>query len=239
MKKRIQWQFVLILLIVGFMIAVQYNSIKNPKERDTRDLWAIRNELAAEQKLHSELLSEIRDLDKTIVTYKLLGEDDTGKALNDTVDKLYRQASMTDIEGPGILLEVKPSPESVAYGIPIDGISPDLLTRFVNEINRFKWVALDIDGKRYTLLSSIRDINGVTTVNGLNVSTPPFTIKIISETLADSEKLYNYLLASSIHDDFYIDNLILDIGEPTHTVRIRGGSDDFVNRFLKELPKGE
>ncbi|MFS0574343.1 DUF881 domain-containing protein [Sporosarcina sp. 179-K 3D1 HS] len=239
MKKRIQWQFVLILLIVGFMTAVQYNTMKHPEERDTRDLWAIRNELAAEQKLHSELLSEIRDLDKTIVTYKLLGEDDTGKALMDTVDKLYRQAGMTDIEGPGILIEVKPSPESIAYGIPISGISPDLLTRFVNEINRFKWVALEIDGKRFTLLSSIRDINGVTTVNGLNVSTPPFSIKIISPSLADSEKLYNYLLASSIHDDFYLDNLIMDIGQPTTSIRIRSGAEEFENRFLKELPKGE
>jgi len=239
MKKRIQWQFVLILLIVGFMTAVQYNTMKNPEERDTRDLWAIRNDLAAEQKLHSELLSEIRDLDKTIVTYKLLGEDDTGKALTDTVDKLNRQAGMTGIEGPGILIEVKPSPESVAYGLPINGVSPDLLTRFVNDINRFKWGALEIDGKRYTLLSSIRDINGTTTVNGLNVSTPPFSIKIISQTLEDSEKLYNYLLASSIQDDFYLENLILDIGQPTPTIRIRGGAEEFENRFLKELPKGE
>ena len=96
----------------------------------------------------------------------------------------------------------------------LQGISPDLLTRFVNELNRFKGHSLEIDGKRFTTQSSIRDINGMTSVNGVNISTPPFKIKIITQTFADSEKLYNSLLASSIQDDFYLDNLILEVGEP-------------------------
>ena len=125
------------------------------------------------------------------------------------MDKLYRQAGVTDVEGPGIIIKVRPSAESVAIGVPIKGISPDLLTRFVNELNRFKGLIFEIDGKRYTMLSSIRDINGMTTVNGLNVSTPPFSMKIITPSFTDSEKLYNYLEASAIHDDFYLDDLIL------------------------------
>ena len=60
-----------------------------------------------------------------------------GKHLTETVDKLYRQAGMTDIEGPGIVIEVRPSAESIAFGMPITGISPDLLTRFVNEVESF------------------------------------------------------------------------------------------------------
>ncbi|MDN4607548.1 DUF881 domain-containing protein [Sporosarcina highlanderae] len=239
MKKAINWKFTLILLLIGFMIAVQYNSVKNPKIRDTRDIWAIRQELAEEKKLHSELLSEIRELDNTISTYKSLSESSAGQALNDTVEKLNRKAGTTDITGPGIVIEVKPSPESVAYGIPITSISSDLLTRFVNEVNRFKGIAMEIDGKRNTVMSSIRVINGFTSVNGLNVSTPPFKIKIISPTLSESEKLYNYLLASSIHDDFYLDNLVLDISKPMNDVSMRGWPEKFENLYLQELPKGE
>ncbi|WHT46951.1 hypothetical protein QNH10_11370 [Sporosarcina thermotolerans] len=92
MNKAINWKFTMVLLLIGFMIAIQYNSVKNPKIRDTRDIWAIRQELAEEKKLHSELLSEIRDLDKTISTYKSLSESSAGQALNDTVDKLNRKA---------------------------------------------------------------------------------------------------------------------------------------------------
>ena len=237
--KKIHWRFTLILLLVGFMSAVQFNSLKSPEERDTRDIWAIRQDLATEKQFHSELLSEIRELDQTIIRYKSLNDENTGTALTQTVDKLYRQAGVTDIQGPGVVIKVKPSPESVAFGIPITGISPDLLTRFVNELNRFNGLTYEIDGKRFTILSSIRDINGMTTVNGLNVSTPPFTIKIISPTFTESEKLYNYLLASTIHDDFYIDDLILEVGKPEMDLEIRGYPDRFDNQFLEELPKGE
>lgn len=239
MKKMIHWRFTLILLLVGFMTAVQFNSLKSPEKRDTRDIWAIRQDLATEKQFHSELLSEIRELDKTIITYKSLNDENTGMALTQTVDKLYRQAGVTDMEGPGVVIKVKPSAESVAFGFPITGISPDLLTRFVNELNRFNGLIFEIDGKRYTILSSIRDINGMTTVNGLNVTTPPFAIKIITPTIMESEKLYNYLLASSIHDDFYLDDLIIEVGKPEKALEIRGYSERFKNHFLKELPKGE
>ena len=53
---RNQYKFTVVLLMVGFMVAVQYNTVKKPEERDTRDIWAIRKNLAAEKKLHSELL---------------------------------------------------------------------------------------------------------------------------------------------------------------------------------------
>lgn len=239
MKKTINIKFTLVLLLIGFMIAVQYNSMENPKQRDTRDIWAIRQELAEEKKLHSELLSEIRELDNTISSYRSLSDSSTGQAIKDTVDRLHQKAGTTDIEGPGIVIEVRPSAESIAYGIPITSISSDLLTRFVNDINRFKGINMEIDGKRYNVMSSIRVINGSTSVNGLNVSTPPFKIKIISQTMSDSEKLYNYLLASSIHDDFYLDNLILDIKPPEKDIVISGWSEKFENLYLNELPKGD
>ncbi|MFC5588517.1 DUF881 domain-containing protein [Sporosarcina soli] len=239
MGKTIHWKFTVILLIVGFMVAVQFNSMQKPEERDTRDIWAIRHELSTEKQYHSELLTEIRELDQTISTYKSLNETNAGKALSETVDNLYKQAGMTTISGPGIVLNVRPSAESVAFGVPITGISPDLLTRFVNELNRFKGISLEIDGKRFTTLSSIRDINGVTSVNGLHISTPPFTIKIITPTMEDSEKLYNFLSASTIRDDFYLDNLLLVIGKPEATIEIRGYKERFENQFLKEIPKGE
>jgi uncharacterized protein YlxW (UPF0749 family) len=236
---RNQYKFSLVLLIVGFMVAVQYNTVKKPEVRDTRDVWAIRHELAAEKKIHSELLSDLRELDKTIDTYQASKKENAGEALLDTVDKLYEQAGMTDMEGPGLVIQINPSSESVAFGLPIEGISPDLLTRFLNEINRVKGNSIEIDGKRFTKLSSIRDINGKTTVDGLNVSAPPISVKIITQTFANSEKLFNTLHASEIHDDFYLDNLILEIGEPEKDIKIRGWKERYTNLFLKELPKGE
>lgn len=236
---RRQLKFTIVLLILGFMIAIQYNTIQKPEVRDTRDLWAIRNELSNEKKLHSELLSEIRNLDETIRTYESLNDENTGKALKETVEKLHEQAGMTDTEGPGLFIEVEPSPESIAIGSEITNISPELLTRFVNELSRVKWRALEIDGKRYTSLSAIRDINGYTTVNGLNVASPPFTIKVIMDSFEDSEKAYNTLQASVIHDDFYLDDLTLKVNRPAESLKIRGWKERPKNLYLNELPKGE
>lgn len=237
MRNRLK--FAAVLLIVGFLVAVQYNTIQKPEERDTRDIWAIRNELANEKVLHSQLLSEIRELNKTIHSYESLEDENTEKVLKSTVDKLYEQAGMLDSVGPGVVIEIQPSPESIAFGEEITDISPDLLTRFINEVNRNNWKSLEIDGKRYTTLSSIRDINGITAINGVNISKPPFEMRIITETFADSEKLFIALQSSSIQGDFYVDNLILEIGEPEENVEIRGWKERPNNLYLNELPKGE
>lgn len=237
MRNRLK--FAAVLLIVGFLVAIQYNTVQKPEKRDTRDVWAIRNELANEKVFHSQLLSEIRELDETIGAYASLEDENTEKVLKTTVEKLYEQAGMTDTEGPGVVIEVHPSPESIAFGDPITDISPDLLTRFINELNRNDWKSLEIDGKRYTTLSSIRDINGITALNGVNISTPPFTLKIVTENFEDSEKLFIALQSSSIQGDFYVDNLVLDIGEPEKSVKIRGWKERPNNVYLNELPKGE
>lgn len=221
------------------MVAIQYNTVQKPEERDTRDIWAIRNELATEKSLHSQLLSEIREVDETIHTYESLGNENTGQALMNTLDKLYEQAGMTDTEGPGVIIEIRPSAESIALGSPIMDISPDLLTRFVNELNRSDWKSLEIDGTRFTTLSSIRDINGITAVHGTNISKPPIQIKVITETYAESEKLNNALQASAIHGDFFVDDLVLEIGAPKINIKIRGWQERPHNLYLHELPKGE
>ncbi|WP_432354889.1 DUF881 domain-containing protein [Sporosarcina sp. A2] len=236
MKRK--WMFTFILLIVGFMVAVQYNTVQQPAERDTRDLWAIRNELAKERKLHSELLTEVRELDITLSKYNASEGESAGKALAETVQSLHEKAGMTDQTGPGIVIDVVPSEESIALGTPLHEVSPELLTRFVNDVNRFKNIDMEIDGKRLTALSAIRDINGETTVNGLPVALPPFQIKILSADLGISEKLYNFLQSSSLLDDFYLDDFVLEIHEPDAEVTVTGRLDQFENRFLKELPKG-
>lgn len=214
MKKRILTRFTVIMFVIGLMTAIQYNTINEPNIRDTRDVWEIRQELARENQLQSELLSEISSLDTTLGKYEATSSASPEQALRETAGELRRAAGLAETTGPGIEVFVEPSQEAIAMGLNIDGISPDLLIRLVNEINRFNGLYVSIDGKRIVNTTAIRDINGQTTVNTKPVETPPFSIKIISESMEDSEKLYNHLLASRILDDFYIDNLTLTISEP-------------------------
>ena len=234
---RRKWMFTFILLVVGFMVAVQYNTVQKPAERDTRDLWAIRNELAKEKQRHSELLTEAREVDETLSKYNNSEEGSAGKALAETVSSLHQLAGMTEQTGPGFVIDVVPSEESIAFGTPLHDVSPELLTRFVNDVNRFKDISMEIDRKRVTELSAIRHINGETTVNGLPVALPPFQIKILSKDLESSGKLYSFLQSSSLLDDFYLYDFVLEISEPQPNLTISGRPDPFENRYLNELPK--
>ncbi|MDV6376795.1 DUF881 domain-containing protein [Sporosarcina sp. GW1-11] len=237
MKEKINWKFTMILCIVGFVLALQYNTINTEPARDTRDLWAIRKELSKEKKIHSELLDEIREVDQTLSSYTALTNESTEEVLQNTLDKLYKQAGFMPITGPGFVVEVAPSPESIAFGYELKPVSTELLTWFINVINQHQGNELEIDGKRFTTLSWIRDINGKLTVSGEVISTPPFKIKIVSATLEDSEKLYNHLLSTTIQDEFYLDDLILTISKPTEDVALRGWTGGFENQFLKEQTK--
>lgn len=239
MKKTVYIRFTIILLIVGFMLAVQYNTVKNPETRDTRDIWAIRQELATETGVHSELLSEIRVLDQTIGKYENMVNNSPENALNDTVEQLKKSIGIKEFSGPGLTIRVEPSLESVAIGQAIDGISPDLLVRLINEINLFKAKAIEVDGKRIIYNSAIRDVNGKTTVNNLPIRKAPFFIKIGTSSFEDAKKMYNQLEASAIGDDFYIDNLRLVIEEPVNNLEISGYDQSVRIEFLKEVPGGE
>lgn len=239
MKKTVYIRFTIILLIVGFMLAVQYNTVQNPETRDTRDIWAIRQEISKETETHSELLSEVYVLDQIILKYGNMVSESAEFALEDTVEQLKKGIGLIEYTGPGLTIKVEPSLESVALGQPVEGISPDLLIRLINEINRFKAKDIEVDGKRIIYSSPIRDVNGKTTVNNIPVRNAPFTIRIGTTTFDDAQKMYNQLEASTIGDDFYIDNLKLKIGKPEQNVTISAYDQTVSNQFLKEVPEGE
>ncbi|MEK5146483.1 MULTISPECIES: DUF881 domain-containing protein [Psychrobacillus] len=239
MRKTVYIRFTIVLLIIGFMLAIQFNTVQNPETRDTRDIWAIRQELSKETETHSELLSEIYVLDQTILKYGNMVSESAELALEDTVEQLKKDIGLVEHTGPGIIIKVEPSLESVALGQPVEGISPDLLIRLINEINRFKANDIEVDGKRIIYSSPIRDVNGKTTVNNIPVRNAPFTIKIGTSTFEDAQKMYNQLEASTIGDDFYIDNLKLKIGKPEQNITISSYDQALNNQFLKEVPEGE
>ena len=55
-----------ITLIIGFMIAVQFQTVKKPVERDTRDTWQLREALVKEKELQISLVEEIRSNEEKI-----------------------------------------------------------------------------------------------------------------------------------------------------------------------------
>ncbi|MBV2240797.1 hypothetical protein KQR57_08990 [Bacillus inaquosorum] len=77
-----------LMVIFGLMISVQFNSLKHPKVRDTRDMWDIREELTSEQKKQEKALAEINKYDKLLNSYSQSKEMTKETALNNTLQTL-------------------------------------------------------------------------------------------------------------------------------------------------------
>ncbi|POZ57772.1 hypothetical protein LYSIN_02556 [Lysinibacillus sphaericus] len=239
LKKNMYTRITIVLFIIGLMIAVQYNTIQKPAERDTRDIWAIREELAEEKKRHSTLLADIRSLNEVVGRYEQSEKTNLQGVLNETVNRLKQQAGLTDITGPGVILRVEPAPELVAMGYEIKEISPDLLTQLLNELFKYDAASVAIDGNRIVHTTAIRDINGKTTVNSVALSSPPFEIYVGTTTFKAAQKMYNSIQASTFIDSFYLDNFNLVIEEPTELVTIPAYDQPLTNDYLTEVKKGE
>lgn len=239
MNKKVIARITIVSFIVGLMIAVQYNTIQKPTtERDTRDIWEIRQELSEEKKRHSELLTEILSLSKAVEEYENSNTDKQGQVLKDTLENLKQKAGLSEVNGPGVVLHISPAKELVASGFTIEPISPDLLIRLVNEIYRFNGKYIEINGQRVVHTTAIRFINGVTTVNSIPISKTDVEIRVVTESFEKAEKLYSYLYASSFRDDFYIDNLNLAINKAENHITISKYDGNISNTYLVEK-KGE
>ncbi|WP_043963596.1 DUF881 domain-containing protein [Anoxybacillus thermarum] len=211
------WHFTFVSLIIGFMLAIQFQTSQEPDVRDTRDIWEIRRDLQKEQELHKQLLNEIRKYEETLEQYEQQRSENKGAILRQTVEELKKEAGLTEVVGEGIVLYIEQMYDESYVGPVSDTISADLLRRLINELNMYGAEHISIADQRLVNTTVIRDINGVTKVDSYPLRSFPIEIKVITP---DAEKMYNRLKASTIADDFALENLLLTVSEPQQRVVI-------------------
>lgn len=238
MQKKHFRNITLISFVIGFMLAVQYNTVQNPTERDTRDIWEIRQELASEQKRHSELLSMISTSSEVVRKYEDAEFTNPEQIIQETVEQLERQVGILPVSGPGLSLMIEPSFELMQFGYEVQPISPQLLIRLLNDLYRHGAQAVEIDSQRVTMHSAIRDINGKTTINSMPINDTNLEINMITANYEAAEKLSNTLLASTYRDEFFIDNLQLTIHPAQQHIRVNATVDLPYYEYLIET-KGD
>lgn len=238
MKKKTTFHITVISMIIGFMLAVQYNTVRNPETVESTDIWEIRQSVADEKKLHSTLLEEIRVTQEVVQQYEDESATNPEAILAETVNQLKKTVGLNEVTGPGVMLNIGPAQELIDFGYEIKEIPPSLLIRLVNDIYRYNGKFVEIAGQRLTSFSAIRDINGQTTVNSVPIGRVNIDIKIVTESEEHATKLYNHLLASSFMDEFYIDNMALTAELPTTLITILGVNQIVDSEYLKE-GKGE
>src|SRR3954463_15475616 len=104
------------------MIAIQFQTIKEPAERDTRDIWQLREALLKEKELQSNLLSEIRSNEEKLAAYESKRKQSKEETLKDTLEELKIEAGVTEITVPGIRLRIEPVIEEIKPGVPVNRV---------------------------------------------------------------------------------------------------------------------
>lgn len=211
-KKNIS--FALITIVIGFMIAIQFQTVKEPVVRDTRDTWELREDILKEKELQLKLLSEVRSNEEKIAKYETKLKQSKEQVLRDTLEELKAEAGLTEVKGHGIILTIEPVFEDLLIGKTVTSVSPDLLKRLVNELNMYDAMHISIDNRRVINTTVIRDINNETKIDGYSLKRMPFEIKVIVETEKAAEKLYNRMQVSKSADEFFVDNLKVNVTKP-------------------------
>jgi uncharacterized protein YlxW (UPF0749 family) len=239
-KHKKNFSFIAISAVIGFMIAIQFQTVKEPVERDTRDLWQLREALLQEKELQSELLSEIRSIEEKLLAYESKQKQSKEQALHDTIEELEIEAGLTEMQVPGLTLKIDPILEEFQIGVPVSKVvSPELLKRLLNELNMYDAKYISVDGQRIINTTVIRDINNETKIDGHALSSLPIEVKVGVNNLITAEKLYNRIKASKATEEFFTENLKLTVSEPNAEVTIPAYDNPIRIRYLESLKASE
>lgn len=201
--------FTVVLFIIGFMLAVQFQSTKEPIIRDTRDIRELRKELRTEQERHQQLQIEIGKKLQLISEYEYSlteQKENVEKVMERQIAELKEEAGLTEKTGEGIIITIKPLLDERFHGQQRKAIPPELLRFLVNELNTYHAKDIAVGNQRLVSTSAFRDVGGVTQVNGHRLPPLPIEIKVLAQ---NAEKLYNEMVVSESIEYFEIENLQL------------------------------
>ena len=229
----------MVATVIGFMIAIQFQTVKKPVERDTRDVWQLREALLKEKELQSELLSEIRSNEEKLSAYESKRKLSKEQVLKDTLQELKIEAGLTEVTGPGITVQIEPVIEDAKLGVPVTRVvSPELLKRLLNELNMYEAKYVAIDGQRIINTTVIRDINGDTKIDGHTIRSLPIEIKVGVNEMNTAEKLSNRMKVSKARDEFFTENLRLNISAPNPTITIPAYDNSIRIKYMEPIKEG-
>lgn len=218
--------FTFITFLIGIMLAIQFQTVQDPVVRDTRDTWQLRADLEKGKELEAKLIREISSTEEKLSNYLNEREQSKEETLRNTLEELKEEAGLTDVTGPGVKIYIdKVNDQLVGYPFE-ENISPDLLSRLLNEINMYGAEHVSIGGQRVINSTVIREIAGSTKINGRTIKEWPIEILVVTKDMKTAEKLCHRLRASSIVDNFFIDNMTLTVMDAESDVTIPAYEDE-------------
>ena len=220
--------FTIVTTIIGFMLAIQFQTTKEPVVRDTRDILQLRQDLRAEKERQQELNEEIEK--QLALLSQLQQKENLEDVMVEALNDLRERAGLTEVSGQGIIIDVKPLFNN-EYDFIHETIPTHLLRFLINELNIYNAKEIAVANQRIISTSAIRDVNGVTHVNSRRLPSLPLKIKVIAD---DAQKLHHEMLVSQSVDYFAFENLSLT-STPINYLKLPAYEQSLRVRYLQPI----
>ena len=229
-----------ITLIIGVMLAIQYQTVKEPVVRDTRDTFELREDLVKEKERYLSLSREIDSNEEKIEQYETERVQSKEYVLKETLNELKAEAGLTEIQTPGIIIQIDYADEQLLLGQNVNPVSAYLIQSLINELNQYGAKHIALNENRLINTSVIREINGETKVDGYSLDQIPITIKVGVEDIKTAEELYNRIQISKSSEEFFVENYRLSTSAHLSKVTIPAYKDSIRirNMEIAETEKG-
>lgn len=196
-----------VAMFFGFMLILQFQTVKHPKQKDPRSLTQLQSDLAKVQKEHIRLNTQLTLSEQLLNKYQTSQKSDQLQTMKDALDQQKVQAGLTKKTGQGDLIVIKPL---IGGKDPFGGgtVTAVLIRQFLNVLNEYGATDVAVGGERIVNITPIRMVHSDLLVNDQKMPNIPFTVQVLAQ---DPAKLKDQLQGSSVMDDFARNGLTLDV----------------------------
>jgi uncharacterized protein YlxW (UPF0749 family) len=170
------------LVVVGFVVVVQWNSSTAREQFTSSAQQALAREVVALEREQSVLRAEIAEAEEQVRRFQQESEGSQAvlEELNEQLESARHAAGLTEVDGPGVIVEIADSKRVVPAGDnPANYI---VLVDDLRDIVMALWAsgaeAITINGERLVASSSIYGVGSSVLVNTAFLQ-PPFRIEAI------------------------------------------------------------
>lgn len=195
----------LMCVVLGFMIASAWVTDQTRDSRMNLLSPAQRNRVQSGsidmQSAIQDTQAEVAKLraEKTKLENAMASQTSSTKALNDSLQEMKILAGLTDLEGPGIRVELKDSKKPASGIFPADLIIHDIdVLKVVNELWNAGSEAITVNNHRVVGGTSFRCVGSVILVDDVKIASP-----VIIRAIGDPDTLKGALeLPEGVLSDF-------------------------------------
>lgn len=216
-KGKVHFGLTAVMFFFGVLLVIQYTSVQDPVQVDTRDINQLRDELKTAEDLNTELNKEIEKAKEQLNLLESGANDGHEIALQENVGKLEEEIGLTEIKGKGFVITIEPIYRSNTDGMFAPYLTAELMSRFLNELKSLGAKEISVGNERLIATSAVREVNGRVMINNTLLPSFPIQIQLITE---NPERMKSALDISYIQDDFALENLTMKISRINEEIRL-------------------